>query len=97
MMKKNDTFTIPQITLKQLNEFSYGGFVLFNFDANGNPRVYSCCDNPVNFLAIQQHIENYIGAMQEIGIQEVVDSVIASDKKRPGRPPKKDKPDEPQE
>ena len=32
---------IPDSLLDQLSEWSCGGFMLFNFDENGNPQVYS--------------------------------------------------------
>ena len=40
-MKMNSKHRMPDIILDQISEWSCGGFMLFNFDEEGNPQVYS--------------------------------------------------------
>ena len=44
-MQEFDRFNIPPTLLQQLNEFSYGGFLLFTYDDQGSPRYYAQFDN----------------------------------------------------
>ena len=47
-------FTLPDSILSQLNEFSYGGFLVFSFDDGGAPRFYAQFDNELNMMALQK-------------------------------------------
>lgn len=40
-MSKKESTRIPEPLLDQISEWSCGGFMLFNFDEEGNPQVYS--------------------------------------------------------
>ena len=62
-------FKIPSSLLKQFDECSFGGFVLFSFDGNGNPQVHSKYDNSLNAMAIQNFILNWSSAMQKISVE----------------------------
>ena len=44
---------IPDILLDQLSEWSCGGFMLFNFDEDGNPQVYSKAEDEMNAMSLQ--------------------------------------------
>jgi hypothetical protein len=66
---ETDGFKIPSSLLKQFDECSFGGFVLFSFDSNGNPQVHSKYDNSLNAMAIQNFISNWSSAMHDISVE----------------------------
>ena len=72
----NKGFKVPTATLKQLNEFSSGGFVLFSYDGEGNPCVHSQFDTSKDALAIQMFVANWSDAMNELGSKSTVDSIL---------------------
>lgn len=59
-------FDIPPKLLEQLNEFSYGGFLLFTFDNEGSPRYYAQFDNELNMMALQKSSEYWIQGVHEL-------------------------------
>jgi len=75
----NKGFTMPTATLKQLNEFSSGGFVLFTYDGAGNPCVHSQFDSSKDALALQMFATNWTEAMNELGSKNTMDSLISRD------------------
>lgn len=72
-------FEIPQSMLRQLNEFSDGGFVLFTFDDNGNPNVHSKFDTNKDAMALQMFISNYAEAIEEISVRSTLNSMSSED------------------
>tara|TARA_R100000152_G_C6776423_1_gene205534 strand:- start:2182 stop:2475 length:294 start_codon:yes stop_codon:yes gene_type:complete len=72
-------FEIPQSMLRQLNEFSDGGFVLFTFDDNGNPNVHSKFDTNKDAMALQMFISNYAEAIEEISVRSTLNSISSED------------------
>ena len=67
-----DGFKIPSSLLKQFDECSFGGFVLFSFDGSGNPQVHSKFDNNLNAMAVQNFISNWSSAMMKISIENTM-------------------------
>ena len=65
--------------LRQLNEFSDGGFVLFTFDDNGNPNVHSKFDTNKDAMALQMFISNYAEAIEEISVRSTLNSMSSED------------------
>ena len=63
-MKINETHRIPDIILDQLSEWSCGGFMLFNFDENGNPQVYSKAEDERNAMSLQYLVSHWSDAME---------------------------------
>ena len=53
-MEKN--FKFPPQILENINECSNGGYVLFNFDDQGRPKVFSSADTPMCAMALQMYI-----------------------------------------
>ena len=79
-------FTIPESIFSQLNEFSKGGFVLFLFNADGDPEFYLSTDDAQSSMALHSYIENWATAIREIntnklieGISSITDSPSGSD------------------
>jgi hypothetical protein len=65
-------FKIPSSLLKQFDECSFGGFVLFSFDGDGNPQVLSKHDNSLNAMAVQNFIINWSDAMRKISVENTM-------------------------
>ena len=65
-MKINKEHRIPDIILDQLSEWSCGGFMLFNFDEEGNPQVYSKAEDERNAMAMQYLVGHWVEAMEDM-------------------------------
>jgi|TARA_Y100000296_G_scaffold74781_1_gene93706 hypothetical protein len=65
-MKINEKHRIPDIILDQLSEWSCGGFMLFNFDEEGNPQVYSKSEDERNAMAMQYLVGHWAEAMEDM-------------------------------
>ena len=55
---------IPDSLLDQLSEWSCGGFMLFNFDENGNPQVYSKAEDERTAMSLQYLVSHWSEAME---------------------------------
>jgi hypothetical protein len=80
-MKKNSgkPFRIPKKLLGSIDECSFGGFVLFCFDENGEPIAYTMTDNDVNSMALQYFIGNWSKAIDKANVQISVDQMMKDD------------------
>jgi hypothetical protein len=70
-----DTFIIPKVTLNQLNEFSNGGYILFYFNEQGFPEVYTKFDNPMHAMALQYYVEHWVSAIETANLDASVDAI----------------------
>ena len=61
-----ETHRIPDNILDQLSEWSCGGFVLFNFDEDGNPQVYSKAEDERNAMSLQYLVSHWSEAMEDM-------------------------------
>ncbi len=68
-------FTIPPSALKQLNEFSDGGFALFLYDEMGNPNVHTKFDTNKDAMALQMFISNWAEALNKLSIKSTLNSL----------------------
>ena len=68
---KEEGFTIPKVLLQQLNEASYGGFLLFSFDETGAPRSYAQFDNEVNMFALQKSAEYWLEGVHNLNAENI--------------------------
>ena len=71
-MKINESHRIPDIILDQLSEWSCGGFMLFNFDENGNPQVYSKAEDERNAMSLQYLVSHWSDAMEDMNSNSFV-------------------------
>jgi|TARA_R100000742_G_C4261636_1_gene79444 hypothetical protein len=70
-MQEFDRFNIPPTLLQQLNEFSYGGFLLFTYDDQGSPRYYAQFDNELNMMALQKASEYWLESVHDINAETI--------------------------
>ncbi len=57
--KPNDDFIIPEKFIKQLEEFSNGGFILLTFSSEGNPVVHHYYETKKDQLALESSLFTY--------------------------------------
>ena len=76
-------FKFPAALLKQINECSNGGYLLFNFDADGKPGVFFQSDSDLHTIAIMAHAETYImaakAAHEDVCIQSMQNPIDIDD------------------
>ena len=75
--------------MNQLNEFSYGGFLLFCFDESGSPRFYAQFDNELNMMALQKASEYWLEGVHDINSNNIKQQLSG-----PVEPPNEDTQDE---
>ena len=66
---------IPDILLDQLSEWSCGGFMLFNFDEDGNPQVYSKAEDERNAMSLQYLVSHWSEAMEDMNNNNFVKNI----------------------
>ncbi|NJO61254.1 MAG: hypothetical protein HC836_24275 [Richelia sp. RM2_1_2] len=64
-MKEKKPFVLPDSFLKQLKEFSGGGFVLIIFDEDGNIKVYEEADTSKDHLALSHFGADYFECLMQ--------------------------------
>jgi hypothetical protein len=65
----------PKQLLEALNENSFGGFILFNFNAEGDPQVMTKFDNQLNAMALQQYVNYWAEAINTLNIDCTIKSI----------------------
>ena len=81
-MGKNKKFRFPDKLLREIDECSYGGFVLFNFSVDGDPEVHSNFDDAVNAMALQQYVRNWNNAVESVNLEMTVDALMRNHGRR---------------
>lgn len=72
----------PKQLLEALNENSFGGFILFNFNAEGDPQVLTKFDNQLNAMGLQQYVNYWAEAINTLNIDCTIKSIANSGKSR---------------
>ena len=72
----------PKQLLEALNENSFGGFILFNFNAEGDPQVMTKFDNQLNAMALQQYVNYWAEAINTLNIDCTIKSIADLGKKK---------------
>jgi len=86
----NEKFSIPEKMTSQLNEFSYGGFLLFCFDESGSPRFYAQFDNELNMMGLQKAAEYWLEGVHDINAHNIKEQLKGSDAESPTDIPEED-------
>jgi len=74
-------FNFPNNLLKQLDECSFGGYVLFNFNQDGDPQVYTKFDNQVNAMALLYYLGSWISTVDQMNMDATADAINKENKK----------------
>ena len=74
-MSKKKSPKFPKALLNQINEFSGGGFVLFNIGQGDCLEIHSSFDSPIYAVAMQHYIEVWAKSMEAAGIEKAIISM----------------------
>ena len=72
----NKKFNFPKSLLKQLNEFSSGGYILFNFNENNDPQVITKFDNQMNAMALLYYINTWSQSVDQLNLDATTDAIL---------------------
>jgi len=68
-------FNFPNNLLKQLDECSFGGYILFNFNSQGDPQVFTKFDNQMNAMALLYYLGSWISTVDQMNIDATADAI----------------------
>ena len=68
-------FNVPERTLRDLAEFSGGGFILFIYDQNSNPKIYADFDTPAHGLGMQKHMQNWMNLVDTVNLENSIEEI----------------------
>ena len=77
-MSKNENTRIPDSLLDQISEWSCGGFMLFNFDEESNPQVYSKVESEKNAMSLQYLVNHWTQAMESMNSDAFINNMTGS-------------------
>jgi len=72
-------FKIPDSLLKQIDECSFGGYVLFNFSSKGEPQVYTKFDNQINAMALLYYLNTWSQSIDQLNLEATTDLIARKD------------------
>lgn len=74
-MKKKRKMPFPKHLLNQIDEWSNGGYILFNFDQEGVPEISADFADYKNALCLQAYVALWAKAMEENNVNLCMESL----------------------
>jgi hypothetical protein len=68
-------FNFPESLLKQIDECSFGGYILFNFSSKGEPQVYTKFDNQINAMALLYYLNTWGQSIDQLNLEATTDLI----------------------
>jgi len=68
-------FNFPDALLKQIDECSFGGYVLFNFSNKGEPQVFTKFDNQINAMALLYYLNTWSQSIDQLNLEATTDLI----------------------
>ena len=68
-------FKVPDSLLKQIDECSFGGYILFNFSAHGEPQVFTKFDNQINAMALLYYVNTWSQSIDQLNLEATTDLI----------------------
>lgn len=81
MVTNKKKFNFPNNLLKQLDECSFGGYILFNFNSKGDPQVFTKFDNQMNAMALLYYVGSWISTVDQINMDATADAILRQDER----------------
>jgi len=72
---KKKTFKIPDSLLKQIDECSFGGYIMFNFSSKGEPQVFTKFDNQINAMALLYYVNTWSQSVDQLNLEATTDQI----------------------
>ena len=69
-------FNFPNNLLKQLDECSLGGYILFNFNSKGDPQVFTKFDNQMNAMALLYYLGSWSSTVDQMNMDATADAIM---------------------
>lgn len=74
-MTNKKKFNFPESLLKQIDECSFGGYILFNFSSKGEPQVYTKFDNQINAMALLYYLNTWGQSIDQLNLEATTDLI----------------------
>lgn len=75
MTNKKKTFKVPDSLLKQIDECSFGGYIMFNFSSKGEPQVFTKFDNQINAMALLYYVNTWSQSIDQLNLEATTDQI----------------------
>lgn len=75
MVTNKKKFNFPDSLLKQIDECSFGGYVLFNFSNKGEPQVFTKFDNQINAMALLYYLNTWSQSIDQLNLEATTDLI----------------------
>ena len=82
MVTNKKKFSFPNNLLKQLDECSFGGYILFNFNSEGDPQVFTKFDNQMNAMALLYYLGSWISTVDQMNMDATADAINKENNKK---------------
>jgi hypothetical protein len=66
-------FNFPEALLKQIDECSFGGYIMFNFSNKGDPQVFTKFDNQINAMALLYYVNTWSQSIDQLNLEATTD------------------------
>lgn len=74
-MTNKKKFNFPDSVLKQIDECSFGGYVLFNFSNKGDAQVFTKFDNQINAMALLYYLNTWSQSVDQLNLEATTDLI----------------------
>ena len=74
-MTNKKKFNFPDSLLKQIDECSFGGYIMFNFSSKGEPQVYTKFDNQINAMALLYYVNTWSQSVDQLNLEATTDQI----------------------
>jgi hypothetical protein len=68
-------FNFPESLLKQIDECSFGGYIMFNFSNKGEPQVFTKFDNQINAMALLYYVNTWSQSIDQLNLEATTDQI----------------------
>ena len=75
MVTNKKKFNFPDALLKQIDECSFGGYIMFNFSSKGEPQVYTKFDNQINAMALLYYVNTWSQSVDQLNLEATTDQI----------------------
>ena len=80
MVTNKKKFKVPDSLLKQIDECSFGGYILFNFSSKGEPQVFTKFDNQINAMALLYYVNTWSQSIDQLNLEATTDQIARTNK-----------------
>ena len=75
MVTNKKKFNFPDSLLKQIDECSFGGYIMFNFSNKGEPQVFTKFDNQINAMALLYYVNTWSQSVDQLNLEATTDQI----------------------